>query len=317
MTDPNRQADALLTEHFQYTPLSLIDDIINAVNTIIYQAIEALENGLLSIPPKQLGFARDHSSATISIPDADGDGNVDYSEATTEIENGVHQLETLLESTVDKSFDKFEIYTLRNILTIPDDLAPWMRLAHYEDIQLPISSSAPTPESILLLRRKLQETRKLNLALRSTHTRNASLVTQLNTLLSPATAEDSPSLAFLTSHTNPAAQSLNLSFSPSSKDATPLTTNAQFTASQLPALRKLVAELRPKMQEVKEGLGSKVDGEGKREERRAYIESGVRRVVGTGREDGEAVGGEMRARDEVEGLEAVVGDLGQGSRMEE
>lgn len=44
----------------------------------------------------------------------------------------MHQLETLLESTVDKSFDKFEIYTLRNILTIPDDLAPWMRLAHYE-----------------------------------------------------------------------------------------------------------------------------------------------------------------------------------------
>lgn len=78
-----------------------------------------------------------------------------------------------------------------------------------------------------------------------------------------------------------------------------------------------MAELRPKMQEVEEGPGSKLDGEGKREERRAYIESGVRRVVGTGREDGEAVGGEMRARDEVEGLEAVVGGLGQGSRMEE
>ena len=91
-----------------------------------------MENGLLSIPPKQLGFAPDHSSNTKSIPDADGDDNVEYLEATTELENGVHQLETLLESTVDKSFDKFEIYTLRNILTIPDDLAPWMRLAHYE-----------------------------------------------------------------------------------------------------------------------------------------------------------------------------------------
>lgn len=71
------------------------------------------------------------------------------------------------------------------------------------------------------------------------------------------------------------------------------------------------------MQEVKEGSGSKVDGEGRREERRAYIESGVRRVVGTGRENGEAVGGEMRARDEVEGLEAVVGGLGERSRMVE
>lgn len=253
----------------------------------------------------------------------------------------MHQLETLLESTVDKSFDKFEIYTLRNILTIPDDLAPWMRLAHYEvcpttiralpyqivldhsadapkqDIQLPLPSSAPTPESILLLRRKLQETRKLNIALHSTHTRNAALVTQLNTLLSPPTAADSPSLAFLTSHANPAAQSLNLSFSTSSKDATPLTTNAQFATSQLPALRKLVAELRPKMRGLREGPRGKVDWEGKRDERRAYIENGVRRVVGNGREDVEGVGGEMRARDEIEGLEVVVGRLGQGSRMEE
>ena len=49
-----------------------------------------------------------------------------------EIENGVHRLETLLEATVDKTFDKFEIFTLRNILTVPDDLTGWMRLAHYE-----------------------------------------------------------------------------------------------------------------------------------------------------------------------------------------
>lgn len=44
----------------------------------------------------------------------------------------MHQLETLLEATVDKTFDKFEIYTLRNILTVPDDLTGWIRLAHYE-----------------------------------------------------------------------------------------------------------------------------------------------------------------------------------------
>lgn len=54
----------------------------------------------------------------------------------------MHQLETLLESTVDKTFDKFEIYTLRNILTIPDDLAPWMRLGHYE-VRLPFQRHGP------------------------------------------------------------------------------------------------------------------------------------------------------------------------------
>ena len=87
--------------------------------------------------------------------------------------------------------------------------------------------------------------------------------------------------------------------------------------SQLPALKKLVGELRPKMRELNEGLGGKVDWEGKREERRAYIESGVRRVVGVGRGDGDGVGGETRTRDEVEGLEGVIEGLGQGSRMEE
>ena len=44
----------------------------------------------------------------------------------------MHQLETLLEATVDKTFDRFEIYTLRNILTVPDDLTGWIRLGHYE-----------------------------------------------------------------------------------------------------------------------------------------------------------------------------------------
>lgn len=71
------------------------------------------------------------------------------------------------------------------------------------------------------------------------------------------------------------------------------------------------------MRDLKEGPNGKADWEGEREQRRAYIESRVRRVVGTGREDGEAVGSEMRARDEVEGLEAVVEGLGPGSRMEE
>jgi hypothetical protein len=33
---------------------------------------------------------------------------------------------------VDKSFDKFEIYVLRNIFTVPDDLVNYMRLGHYE-----------------------------------------------------------------------------------------------------------------------------------------------------------------------------------------
>lgn len=87
---------------------------------------------MLTQPPASLGFAADKSSTALSIPDADGDGNVEYPEARHEIENGVHQLETLLEATVDKDFDKFEIFALRSILSVPEELRGWIRLSHYE-----------------------------------------------------------------------------------------------------------------------------------------------------------------------------------------
>jgi kinetochore protein Mis12/MTW1 len=48
------------------------------------------------------------------------------------MENGRHQLDTLFESTVDKSFDKLEIYVLRNIFTVPEDWVNDMRLGHDE-----------------------------------------------------------------------------------------------------------------------------------------------------------------------------------------
>lgn len=145
----NDATTSLLTEHFSYTPLvsgsrpdqtkvqneanheqSLIDDVINSINNLIYQAISSLESGLLSTPPERLGFSHTRNGST--IPDTDDDGNVVYPEAKLEIENGLHQMETLLESTVDKAFDKFEIYVLRNILTVPEDLINWVRLRHYE-----------------------------------------------------------------------------------------------------------------------------------------------------------------------------------------
>lgn len=85
---------------------------------------------MLGTPPERLGFSHANNGST--IPDTDEDGNVVYPEAKLEIENGLHQLETLLESTVDKAFDKFEIYVLRNILTVPEDLISWVRLRHYE-----------------------------------------------------------------------------------------------------------------------------------------------------------------------------------------
>ena len=100
----------------------------------MYQAIEALETCLLQVPPRELGFTRTYGSTSSSGSpgSAPKNGSTEPPDPTAEIENGVHQLETLLEATADKAFDKFEIWTLRNILTIPDDLAPYVRLGHYE-----------------------------------------------------------------------------------------------------------------------------------------------------------------------------------------
>ncbi|MCJ1439354.1 hypothetical protein MMC27_008746 [Xylographa pallens] len=309
MADSRSSIDALLTEHFRYTPLSLIDDIINTVNAIIYRAVQAIENGLLSTPPQALGFA-DDTSTNISIPDADGDGNVDFPEARAEIENGVHQLETLLEATVDKLFDKFEIYTLRNILTVPDDLAPWVRLAHYGDLTLPLPASAPTSASVVALRRKLQETNKLNLALEHEHARNTALLSQLHSLIGqqsqPKVEDDAKS---------PLGNSAPLSFlAPhiASAPSHPLSTSAQFTVSQLPALRALVAELRPKLVSLPSAVG-KIDWDGGKEQRREYIDGVVRRVVsenGVGEESGERDVGRTVAGEEVWDLEGVVHAMG-------
>ena len=96
---------------------------------MIYQGITSLENGLTATPPARLGFKPVKRSKAPGESDEDV---VEYPGAQQELEEGLHQLETLLESTVDKNFDKFEIYVLRNIFSVPEELAGSIRLSHYE-----------------------------------------------------------------------------------------------------------------------------------------------------------------------------------------
>lgn len=111
---------------------SLIDDIINTVNEIAYKATETLERGLLDhADPSALGYS-ERAEAENRIPDTDEDGRPVFPEAKLEIEEGVHMLETLLENTIDKNFDRLEIWTLRNVLCVPADLGGWVRLGHYK-----------------------------------------------------------------------------------------------------------------------------------------------------------------------------------------
>ena len=105
---------------------------------MIYRAVEATESGLLTAPPSVLGFAPQNlsSSEPERQPGEKSTADAAAIEAREEIENGVHALETLLEATVDKTFDRFEIYALRNILRVPEEVERWIRLEHYEVSEL-------------------------------------------------------------------------------------------------------------------------------------------------------------------------------------
>ncbi|KAJ9206475.1 hypothetical protein DTO164E3_716 [Paecilomyces variotii] len=327
----NDTTTALLTEHFSYTPLSLIDDIINSINNLIYQAISSLESGLLSTPPERLGFS--HTNVGSTIPDTDADGNVEYPEAKLEIENGLHQLETLLEATVDKAFDKFEIYVLRNILTVPENLAGWIRLRHYENLSFDNLSSpnAPTPESINVQRKKLHETRKLQRALKQESARNEAIIAQLRSIISSAEAtttkqaassadsQDSrptrdpnlPDLSFLTS--DPAATQLKVGSGAESGTSNHLTTHATFILSQLPALRNMLNQLRPRLATLPKSADD-MELDSRKAERRAYIESRIRlhleRAGELAMDEGNIVlaGRKIRAN-EAQAVENVMGML--------
>ena len=112
------------------------------MNAIVYRALGAVETGLLSTPPAVLGYAADPAPSA-KPPSTSNEEEVARGQeqqtpreaeevARTEIENGVHQLETLLENAVDKKFDVFELYALTHILNVPDGLEDWIVLGHYE-----------------------------------------------------------------------------------------------------------------------------------------------------------------------------------------
>jgi kinetochore protein Mis12/MTW1 len=172
------------------------------------------------------------------------------------------------------------------------------------------TDDTPTKDSVTALRRKLQETQKLNLLLTSEATKKARLIEQLQSLISPTSVAKAESPE--------AASTSALAFIQNRGELTekdkPLTTTTQFALSQLPALRKLIEDLRPRMKTMrKQGATSS----GWRRERERYVESQTRRhLESTGLElgpmgevrDGEWQGnGRRLGPGEVEALESVVG----------
>ncbi|WLF79465.1 hypothetical protein PVL30_003220 [Lodderomyces elongisporus] len=106
---------ALITEHLGYAPLKVIDEVINAMNSITIKGIEAFEKFLLDL----------HS-----------ENKIPQSISKDDIYKGTSKLELLLQNNIDVSFDKYELYCLRNIFSIPPDLVQggWIRLKHLENV---------------------------------------------------------------------------------------------------------------------------------------------------------------------------------------
>lgn len=286
---------------------------------MVFRAITAIESGLSSSSPEQLGF-RSSPNTEYHSEEACRDALLERKQ--TEIDAGIIQLESLLNNIVDKDFDKFEIYTLRNILAVgheEESLARWVRLEHYKNLELESSTNNITPEELLQQRRKVQETAKLNAMLKAEEARNQAVIAQLRNLTGQQ-SDNSQSASGTTDGTT--APFSFLTSSPlASTTSQPLSQNLQYAIAQLPALRELLAQLKTSLSSLPAARQTRSDESSLEAKRRGYINTQSRRALdkrgvdASGR-GAEAVAGAGRrvAAEEVQGLESVVQALGGASK---
>lgn len=165
-----------------------------------------------------------------------------------------------------------------------------------------------------MLRRKVMESQRLRSHLLAEATRNEAIIAQLKNLTTQGNAHDAVKLSkmprhdfsFFTSTTS--AKALNVSTSCFAQQ--PITTNTKFALSQLPALRALLADLRPRLASLQistTGIDS-IRAE-RRAERRDYIEQRAKLHLQRHPEgasmNGSVVAGKRVEPEEVEALEKV------------
>ncbi|KAN0115080.1 Mis12 domain containing protein [Hyaloscypha variabilis] len=321
MSAPVNPDVTLLTEHFSYRPAALIDDVINSIITLSFRATEAVEKGLLAADPAALGF-----KIPLPItPEAQKEAKAITEAAKHEVENGVHQLETLLGTKIDKNFDKLELYAFRNILSVPPEVRDWVRLSHYEGLSFVEDKDAPNTESVTMQRKKLRETQKLQSLLLAETAKNEATITELKSLLMNQKPKQEPDAE--RQETYPAFAFLQNRGDITGDVSHPVTTTASFAVSQLPALKNLLENLKPRLDELANGNGRKgLAGEEEktwRRERLEFIEKETKRHLENVRglelgemgevRDGEWQGeGRKLGKGEVEDLERVVGMVGGG-----
>ncbi|VVT54483.1 uncharacterized protein SAPINGB_P004098 [Magnusiomyces paraingens] len=184
--NPFIRSAAILTEHLGYVPIALVDDVINAANEILYKCTAALDQFLASRYPtghlrveesdrarllkrrrlnnsnfSSPSQSRDLSSSEIEVRDALDDEENGEIDIAAEMELGTAKFETLFESIVDKCFDKYELYLLRNLLIIPGELIEggWIRLAHHRGIDFTLPPLVQTQQKQAIVKPRAATTR--------------------------------------------------------------------------------------------------------------------------------------------------------------
>lgn len=229
---------AILTEHFGYPPLAVIDDIINAVNHILYKCTQAMETYLTE---------RQHERIN-DLKGKDSDMMINNTQETDlwlklpkdEISMGTAKLETLLESQVDQNFDKFELYALRNIFTIPSELVEegWIKLKHHEGIDYSKYNDKSNDDSEL---KRLIKDIELELKLRKILKLQIEKGTRIVTILN----QYKTSLEFLSSNDK---GKLSPEVKKSIRDLLPIEDNLFFLLNQIDHLINQVNKLHTKFE---------------------------------------------------------------------
>lgn len=115
--------ELMLVELLHFGPLMLIDDIINTVNNVNYAAVKGLEKVYEGLDTRMM--------------------------PSEELEQGIVMLETLLENAADRNFDAVELYVLRNILTVPTELASHVVMKHHQGLDFSKDDFAELDEELL------------------------------------------------------------------------------------------------------------------------------------------------------------------------
>ncbi|KAJ3378940.1 hypothetical protein HDU84_007162 [Entophlyctis sp. JEL0112] len=136
------RARELIVEHFGFDVTDFVDDVLNAVNTVIMQSLEAFEEFVV----EQFGGDEEAAESVFCDP---------CLIFFNSVFKGIVAMQTLMESAIDKCFDRFEVYVRRFIFAIPPGLS--VTLPHYENLDISQSNedTAALDEEIASLRRRI------------------------------------------------------------------------------------------------------------------------------------------------------------------